>query len=145
MDERKIGYARVASSSTNIDEQVAKLRAAGCEEIFTDNGASGLSLHRPGFNRALENLKPGDTLVVCSVSRLSRSMADTLGVIEKLMSNGVKFEALDEPKFALQLQDRINYAPAPDRSTSFLLRAGFRLGQFLVRRSKLGVVIASTK
>jgi DNA invertase Pin-like site-specific DNA recombinase len=145
MDERKIGYARVASSSGDLSEQVAKLKAAGCEEIFADNGTSGLSLHRPGLGRALETLMPGDTLVVCTVDRLSRSMVDTVRVVEKLMSNGAEFDALDEPQQARQLQHRINCAPDPAPKTSLFRYAAFRLGRLLIRRSKLGMVITSAK
>ena len=37
---RKIGYARVCTTSQNVDRQIAALRAEGCDDIFREK-ASG--------------------------------------------------------------------------------------------------------
>ena len=58
-----IGYARVSKEEQNLDLQRDALKAAGCERIFDDK-ASGARTERPGLNRALEQLRDGDTLVV---------------------------------------------------------------------------------
>jgi DNA invertase Pin-like site-specific DNA recombinase len=36
---RKIGYARVSTSSQNLDRQIASLRAAKCEIIFREKAS----------------------------------------------------------------------------------------------------------
>jgi DNA invertase Pin-like site-specific DNA recombinase len=57
-----IGYARVSTAEQTLDLQKDALRAAGCRDIFVDT-VSGAMAERPGLRRALDYLRPGDTLV----------------------------------------------------------------------------------
>ena len=59
-----IGYARVSTKEQNLDLQLDALRAAGCERTFHDKGVSGTTKTRPGLDRALKALRPGDVLAV---------------------------------------------------------------------------------
>ena len=75
---RTFYYARVSSCEQNLDRQLEAFRKLGADErdIITDK-ESGKSLDRPGY-QALKNtmLRPGDTLVVKSLDRLSRNKID---------------------------------------------------------------------
>lgn len=61
---KKIGYARVSTCEQNFDLQLDALKAAGCNQIFTDQGISGATIERDGLNQALEVAGEGDTRVV---------------------------------------------------------------------------------
>ena len=74
----RIGYARVSSPGQNFDAQRDALRQAGCGKIFTDT-RSGVRIDRPGWRHLLDYLRPGDTLVVTELNRLTRSL---LGLLE---------------------------------------------------------------
>lgn len=137
MAEKKIGYA-YAATSNEMDEQTRRLKAAGCSEVFTDLKKIGSHLSRPGLKTASAALQAGDTLMVCDVKRLPRSTGDTLRLVDDLMSRGIEFETIDEPQAARTLQHMVNYAPDPSPDTSPIRYAVFRLGQFLVRHSRLG-------
>jgi DNA invertase Pin-like site-specific DNA recombinase len=93
---RKIGYARVSTNEQNLDLQRSALQAAGCVEVHTDQGISGLDFERPGLSRALERLNPGDMLVVWRLDRLGRSLIDLIRLVTDLGARGVEFHSLSE-------------------------------------------------
>ena len=68
-----IGYARVSSTSQNLDTQMDALQQAGCDKIFTDKD-SGAKSSRPGWDDLLGYIRAGDTLVITELSRMSRSL-----------------------------------------------------------------------
>jgi len=80
-EPRLIGYARVSPDEQTTALQLDALRAAGCAAIHEDS-ASGASRSRPGLNRAIEDLRAGDTLVIWRLDRLGRSLRDLLDISE---------------------------------------------------------------
>jgi hypothetical protein len=68
----RIGYARVSTTDQTLALQRDALKEAGCAKVFTDRGVSGTMTSRPGLDRALRALKPGDTLIVWKLDRLGR-------------------------------------------------------------------------
>lgn len=92
----EIGYCRVSTSEQTLNLQLDALEAAGCKQIFRDEGISGASTGRKGLEEALCVLKPGDVLVVWKLDRLGRSLLHLISVIEKLGAVGVGFRSLSE-------------------------------------------------
>lgn len=91
-----LGYARVSTSEDqSTTAQARALREAGCERIF-EEVASGGRWDRPELQRLLDHLRPGDTLVVWKLDRLSRSLRDALAVMEKVEAAGAGFRSLTE-------------------------------------------------
>lgn len=99
MESRTWYYARVSSKEQNLDRQLAAFTAMGAQErdIITDK-ESGKNLDRTGYT-ALKTalLRRGDTLVVKSLDRLSRSKADTKNELEYFKVNGIRLKVLDLP------------------------------------------------
>lgn len=91
----KMGYARVSTDGQDTSAQVAALKAAGCERIYREK-ASGGRWDRPELQRLLEQLRPGDVLVVWKLDRLSRSLRDVLLLMERLGEAGAGFRSLTE-------------------------------------------------
>jgi predicted site-specific integrase-resolvase len=58
-----VGYARVSTAGQLLDRQLASLTAAGCIRVFADK-KSGKNIKREELWKALDFLRPGDTLVV---------------------------------------------------------------------------------
>ena len=90
-----IGYARVSTLEQNLDLQKDALAKAGCEQTFEDR-ESGAKTERPGLARALEALRPGDTLVVWKLDRLGRSLKHLVETVQNLNERGVGFKSLQE-------------------------------------------------
>ena len=88
----------MSTKDQDIALQVDALRAAGCEarDIYTDHGVSGKLAKRPGLDKALARLQPGDTLVVWKLDRLGRSLKHLVDVVTGLGERGVGFRSLTE-------------------------------------------------
>ncbi len=77
------GYARVSSTSQNLDRQLEQLRAYGIEKrhIKTEK-QSGKDFERPAFlslvgtETVAASMRAGDTLVICSLDRLGRNYSE---------------------------------------------------------------------
>ena len=92
----KIGYARVSTRDQNLDLQLKALKKAGCAKIFREK-LSGAVRQRPEFQRMLDQIRPGDTIIVWKLDRLARSTRDLLTTIETIDEAGGKFQSLSEP------------------------------------------------
>src|SRR5699024_4539332 len=71
------------------------LTAAGCYRIFTDT-ASGALQSRPELDKLLDQLRPGDTLVVWRLDRLGRSIRHLIDQLSELQDRGIAFRSLQE-------------------------------------------------
>jgi len=85
----KIGYARVSTQDQNLDLQLKALKKAGCQKIFREK-LSGFNRQRPEFQRMLDQIRPGDIIVVWKLDRLARSTRDLLNTMETINEAGGK-------------------------------------------------------
>ena len=91
-----IGYARVSKEKDQDTAlQLRALKEAGVERVFTEH-ASGGRWDRPELHRMLDQLRPGDVLVVWKLDRLSRSLKDLLHLMELIEGKGAGFRSLTE-------------------------------------------------
>lgn len=90
-----LGYARVSSSSQNLDRQRAALHRAGATRLWEDT-ITGTTRDRPALNDALDYARDGDMLVVASMDRLARSVPDLHSIVSDLTDRGVAVRFLNE-------------------------------------------------
>ena len=105
MDGKKMAYARVSSSSQNLARQIEELKQYVDEANIVVDKASGKDLNRSGF-QALKGplgLRKGDTLIIKSLDRLSRSKADIKNELEWFKENQIQLQILDLPTTMIQL------------------------------------------
>lgn len=93
------GYARVSSKGqakdgNSIEAQTDALVAAGAIEVYTDV-YTGTTTDRPELKRLLNELRPGDTLVVTKLDRIARSVQQGISLIEELANKGVRINVLN--------------------------------------------------
>ena len=94
-DPRKVGYARVSSRGQKLESQIDQLKDASCHKIFTDK-FSGTTTSRTGWQRLQEYLRPGDTIVLSELSRMSRSVSDLISIVNDLEEKEVDLVSLKE-------------------------------------------------
>ena len=95
LTEIRIGYARVSTGGQKLERQIDALTRAGCRRIFAEK-RSGKNTERPELAAALEFIRPGDTLVVPSLDRLSRSLQELITSVGELRRREVGFTSLHE-------------------------------------------------
>ncbi|MCH4983765.1 recombinase family protein [Macrococcus sp. PK] len=86
----KIGYARVSSSSQNLDRQIEILKENGCEKIFTEKVSGKNIKDRPVFNEALNYIREKDIFIVESLDRLGRNYNEVIETINTLKKKDVQ-------------------------------------------------------
>jgi DNA invertase Pin-like site-specific DNA recombinase len=91
-----IGYARVSTDDQSLDLQLDALERAGCNEVFSDKGFSGVLRSRPALDGALGSLGAGDTLVTWRLDRLGRSLSHLISLVTDLEGRGVAFKSLSD-------------------------------------------------
>jgi DNA invertase Pin-like site-specific DNA recombinase len=83
----KIGYARVSTQDQKLDLQLKSLKTAGCQKIFREK-VSGINRRRPEFQRMLDQIRPGDIIIVWRLDRLARSTRDLLNTMDTINEQG---------------------------------------------------------
>ena len=91
------GYARASLEKQAIDRQLDELAAEGVApgSIYQEK-ITGTKRDRPELNRLLAGLKPGDTVIVVELSRVSRSTKDLLEIVALISDKGAHFRSLNE-------------------------------------------------
>jgi DNA invertase Pin-like site-specific DNA recombinase len=69
------GYARVWTDAQDLTNQLAQLKAAGCEKTFREK-ITGTTAERPQLAALMKKLAPGDVVITPAVDRLSRDTTD---------------------------------------------------------------------
>lgn len=89
------GYARVSTQHQDLNRQLDSLAEQNCNEILTEK-MTGTKSNRPELNRLKDKLRPGDTVVVESFSRLGRSTKDLIDLVTYFEEQDVKLVSLKE-------------------------------------------------
>ena len=91
-----VGYARVSTLDQDTTTQEERLKAIGCEKIFSEKKSGTTQKDRTALKECLEYLREGDTLVFTKIDRLARSARDLQNLIHDLEAQGVSVLALDQ-------------------------------------------------
>ena len=89
------GYARVSSTTQNLDTQVVQLTAYGCQKIFQEKLSGRSMRNRAQFSTLLEAVTTGDTVVVTKLDRFARSTQDALNTMATWTERGVSLVVLN--------------------------------------------------
>lgn len=89
-----VGYSRTSTAEqrAGLEAQERDLKAAGVEKLFSEQVSS--IAKREKLEAAIEFCREGDTLTVTRPDRLSRGVADLLGIIDRLEKKGVALRIL---------------------------------------------------
>ena len=93
------GYARISAKvqlkGNSLEEQKNELRKNGCQ-VIVEEQFTGKTTARPKFEDLILNqLKPGDTLVVTRLDRLARNVTEGVSTIRGLFAKNVRVHVLN--------------------------------------------------
>lgn len=92
----KIGYARVSSVGQSLELQLAELGKAECDKIYREKASASSTNGRPELERALDQLRAGDELVITRLDRLARSLPDLYAIVQRISDAGATFACLQQ-------------------------------------------------
>lgn len=92
-------YARVSTADQTTDNQLLEVQQAGFavdpRRVVTETvSGSTQASERKGFQKLLERMEGGDTLIVTKLDRLGRNAMDVRTTIEKLSEEGIRVHCL---------------------------------------------------
>lgn len=93
------GYARVstkgqAKDGNSLEAQEKALRESGSNEIYVD-AFTGTKTDRPEFDKLMDKIQKGDTLIVTKLDRFARSMTQGSELVSDLIEKGIKVYILN--------------------------------------------------
>ena len=93
------GYARVstkgqAKDGNSLEAQEKALRESGANEIYVD-AFTGTKTDRPEFDKLMDRIQKGDTLIVTKLDRFARSMTQGSELVSDLVEKGIKVYILN--------------------------------------------------
>jgi DNA invertase Pin-like site-specific DNA recombinase len=93
-----VGYIRVSTKEQNTARQHVAFVNAGItiSRTFEEKVSGKDTAHRPQLKAMLDYVRSGDILYVESFSRLARSTADLLSIVDTITAKGVGFVSLKE-------------------------------------------------
>lgn len=93
------GYARVstkgqAKDGNSLEAQEKALRESGANEIYVD-AFTGTKTDRPEFDKLMDKIQKGDTLIVTKLDRFAKSMTQGSELVSDLIEKGIKVYILN--------------------------------------------------
>ena len=88
------GYARVSTQRQDLADQIEKLKAENCQQIFSEK-FTGTTTKRPQFDQLLQTVQEGDTICVVKLDRFARNTQEALETMQYLRDRKVTLKSLD--------------------------------------------------
>ena len=90
------GYCRISTRKQSIERQERNIKAEYGNAIIFKEAYTGTKIDRPIFNKLLNIVNKGDTIVFDSVSRMSRNSEEGFILYQELFNKGVELVFLKE-------------------------------------------------
>lgn len=135
------GYVRISTKKQNIHRQTRNIereypKAKIISEVYT-----GTKIDRQEWQKLIKRVKPGDTIVFDSVSRMSRNAEEGFKAYEELFNNGVELVFLKEPHINTEVFKRVRETTVPMTGTTVdLILNG--INQYLMALAKEQIILA---
>lgn len=93
----KYGYARISRPTQNIERQIRNITDYETHAHIVKEAYTGTTQDRPEWLKLRKKLKPGDTVIFDSVSRMSRNADEGFADYQSLYESGITLVYLKEP------------------------------------------------
>ncbi|AUV44022.1 recombinase family protein [Citrobacter freundii] len=131
-----IGYVRVSTNDQNLELQLDALNRLDCDQIFEDK-ISGAKSKRPGLDKMMKKLRPGDTVVVWKLDRLGRSLIHLVDLLRYFRENNIEF---------ISVTEGIRISTSIGRFAYTMLSAAAEMErENIIERTRAGLAVARAK
>ncbi|MBX4271815.1 recombinase family protein [Clostridium estertheticum] len=95
-----IGYARVSTKGQLKEGHSIEVQTRNILDRYDDaeirvEQYTGTTIDRPIFNKLIEDLKQGDTLVVTKLDRLARNTVEGISIVQELFNKGISVHVIN--------------------------------------------------
>ena len=91
------GYCRISTKKQSMDRQIRNIKARYSDAVIVTDVYTGTKQDRPEWNKLYKKVKPGDSIIFDSVSRMSRNAAEGFKLYEELYNKNIELVFLKEP------------------------------------------------
>ena len=133
------GYCRISTPKQNIERQLRNILAEYPAAVIKQEAYTGTTMHRPEWEKLLKIVKPGDTIVFDSVSRMSRDAEEGCQIYMELYSQNInlvflKEHHIDTATYRADMEKQLNIATTGDGATDELLQTIAKALNTYIRR-----------
>ncbi|KOP81349.1 recombinase family protein [Cytobacillus solani] len=95
---KRFAYIRISDKDQNEDRQVLTMKKEGIDDrdVFIEK-MSGKNFNRPQYQLLKQLVREGDEIVFDSITRMGRTMKETLKEYEWFVENGIHLKFIKEP------------------------------------------------
>lgn len=136
------GYCRISTARQSIDRQIRNIRTAYpkaviYQEVFTGTKTEG----RKKWEQLQRILKPGDTIIFDSVSRMSRNAAEGFAAYQQLFDANIELVFIKEPHINTATYKKAlnSHIAMTGTKTDIILKA---VNEYLMELAKEQIIIA---
>ena len=137
----KYGYCRKSKPKQNIERQIRNVKAAYPDAIIIEEAYTGTTINRKEWNKLYKAVKPGDTIIFDSVSRMSRNAEEGFTAYQELYNRGVELVFLKEPHIntATFKKAMENAVPMTGTTVDYILEG---INKYFMALAKEQIIIA---
>lgn len=96
-DKKLYGYVRISTRKQSLERQIRNITRDYPSAIIVQEIYTGTSMNRKEWDKLLNRVRPNDTIVFDSVSRMSRNAQEGFQIYQDLFTRGVELIFLKEP------------------------------------------------
>lgn len=136
------GYCRISTKSQSIERQIRNIKDLYSGAIIVEEAFTGTKIEgRNKFNDLLNKVKPGDTIVFDSVSRMSRNAEEGFKLYEELYNKEIELIFIKEPHIntTTYKQAMANNVPMTNTTVDFILEG---INKYLLALAKEQIKLA---
>ncbi|MBR0484645.1 MAG: recombinase family protein [Oscillospiraceae bacterium] len=135
------GYARISTARQSLQRQIDNISAAYPTAEIIREVYTGTTVNRPAWNRLLEKVQKGDTIIFDSVSRISRDASEGVRQYMELYKAEINLIFLKEPMINTEVYKNAVSEAVPMTGTDVdLILCG--VNQYLSRLAEKQIQIA---
>lgn len=93
----KYGYCRISRPKQSIERQIRNIKAMYPDAVIVQEVFTRTRMDRREWQKLMKRVRPGDTIIFDSVSRMSGNAEDGFAAYEELFGRGINLVFLKEP------------------------------------------------